>query len=181
MIGRGVLVRGGLTFGKISVRNGSIFGPAFIEAYDLESKVAVYPRIVVSPQALGALLAGKLALHAGNSIAHDVKGIRNLIRQGDDGVWFIDYARAFSTETDHEEQYPQWLRDHAKLIDALVQKSRKSSALSGLSLKANWMAKYHNLVVRELSAKALTELGFERDMLLINEEKLPGLVTLPTS
>jgi hypothetical protein len=44
----GLLMRGGATIGKLFHAGGAIFGPALLEAYGLESRVANYPRIVVS-------------------------------------------------------------------------------------------------------------------------------------
>lgn len=46
---KGYLVRGGLTAGYIVHNDYVVFGPAVNRAYDLESKVAVYPRIVIDP------------------------------------------------------------------------------------------------------------------------------------
>jgi len=46
---RGILLRGGITVGKlIHESSGVLFGPALVEAYELESNEAKYPRFVVS-------------------------------------------------------------------------------------------------------------------------------------
>lgn len=47
-------LRGGITYGEIFDRgkNKPIYGPGIIDAYKIESKVAVYPRVVVSERAL---------------------------------------------------------------------------------------------------------------------------------
>jgi len=48
----GMLMRGGITVGNVvHERGGALFGPAMIEAYELESKHAVYSRVVVSEKA----------------------------------------------------------------------------------------------------------------------------------
>lgn len=48
----GMLMRGGITIGSVvHERGGALFGPAMIEAYELESKHAVYSRVVVSKKA----------------------------------------------------------------------------------------------------------------------------------
>ena len=46
----GFLIRGGATIGKLYHSQGVVFGEAMIEAYEIESRVAVYPRVVVSPR-----------------------------------------------------------------------------------------------------------------------------------
>lgn len=49
----GFLVRGGVAAGLlIHHSNGPLFGPAFLKAYELESKIAVYGRIVFDASAL---------------------------------------------------------------------------------------------------------------------------------
>jgi hypothetical protein len=47
----GLLLRGGLSVGKlVHIENGPLFGPAMIKSYDIESKVAVYPRVAIDSQ-----------------------------------------------------------------------------------------------------------------------------------
>lgn len=47
LICNGVLIRGGLTYGEVCVHKDRIFGPAFMRAYQIESSLARYPRIVI--------------------------------------------------------------------------------------------------------------------------------------
>ena len=44
----GFLIRGGATIGKLYHSQGVVFGEAMIEAFEIESRVAVYPRVVLS-------------------------------------------------------------------------------------------------------------------------------------
>jgi hypothetical protein len=46
----GLLVRGGLSRGKLYHRGRVVLGEAMVDAYRLESEVAQYPRVVVSPR-----------------------------------------------------------------------------------------------------------------------------------
>jgi hypothetical protein len=46
-VGGGFLVRGGVTVGNILHDEQSVFGPALNRAYELESRIAIFPRIVV--------------------------------------------------------------------------------------------------------------------------------------
>ena len=43
-----MLIRGGATIGLLHHQNGVVLGPALVEAYDLESRLAIYPRVAVS-------------------------------------------------------------------------------------------------------------------------------------
>ena len=46
----GFLIRGGATIGMLYHSRGVVFGEAMIEAFEIESRVALYPRVVVSPR-----------------------------------------------------------------------------------------------------------------------------------
>jgi hypothetical protein len=43
----GTLIRGALTLGKLVHKEGIVFGPGLIRAYELESTTAIYPRVVL--------------------------------------------------------------------------------------------------------------------------------------
>lgn len=48
----GMMVRGGISLGNlIHEESGALFGPAMNNAYALESKSAIYPRVIISPEA----------------------------------------------------------------------------------------------------------------------------------
>jgi hypothetical protein len=48
LLPRGIFIRGGVSRGKMHHEDDIVFGDAMIEAYGLETKVAQYPRIVLS-------------------------------------------------------------------------------------------------------------------------------------
>ena len=53
---KGILFRGGLTIGNlIHNENGTVFGQGLIEAYQLESKNAIFPRIILSDKLIQQL------------------------------------------------------------------------------------------------------------------------------
>lgn len=70
----GFLVRGGLAFGSmIHIENGPMFGPAFNEAYKIESKLAGYPRVLICTEAF--LKLKEIAPHCVDWIDEDRKEI----------------------------------------------------------------------------------------------------------
>ncbi len=87
----GFLVRGGITKGSIfhNAERNICFGPALIRAYELESRVAQFPRIVIDPD-----LVGFLEIHD-NILEDDAKKVglqrAKSTRKMDDGVSFVDY------------------------------------------------------------------------------------------
>lgn len=50
MLCHGFLVRGAITSGKLFHERGVVLGPALIEAYELESKRAIIPRILITDE-----------------------------------------------------------------------------------------------------------------------------------
>lgn len=50
LLPRGIFIRGGVARGRMHHENDILLGEAMVEAYDLESKVAGHPRIVLSKQ-----------------------------------------------------------------------------------------------------------------------------------
>lgn len=48
LLKNGLLMRGAIAKGKLHHENGVMFGPAFLEAYHIETSIAKYPRVVLS-------------------------------------------------------------------------------------------------------------------------------------
>src|SRR5690606_28453000 len=73
LVFQGILVRGAITYGKLIHTDKVLFGPALAEAYILESKAALYPRVILHKDIID--LAGKYTstYHS----ARDEKGFVN--------------------------------------------------------------------------------------------------------
>jgi hypothetical protein len=65
---KGVLTRGGISVGNVHHKNGILFGPAMNEAYELESQLAIYPRIVLSKDVQKTLLDELVHTHKNNTL-----------------------------------------------------------------------------------------------------------------
>ena len=70
----GFLLRGGATIGPLHHQRGVVVGEALVEAYKLESTVAIYPRIVVS-----------------RKLYSKVTSNSPLLTVDDDGITYFDY------------------------------------------------------------------------------------------
>jgi hypothetical protein len=144
LINDGVLLRGGLTTGLIHAESTSIFGPGFVRAYGLESEFANYPRIVLGAEVFSALRTDE-RLHANHHDAVDeIHYLRHLLRRSDDGLWFVDYLKAFREELDNPDVYPDLLLRHR---DTIV--SGASNPAERVQQKYHWLALYHNQVCQE--------------------------------
>lgn len=96
MLRLGFLVRGGITKGALLHREGKVFGPAFIKAYELEKNKAVYPRIIIDPA------ISRKALEAEPPINIIFK---RLVRENDDGYFMVHSLWAIRMAADSENGF----------------------------------------------------------------------------
>lgn len=86
LLRKGVLCRGGVSYGKHFFTEDFLFSNGMIEAYRLESKVALSPRVVISIDLL-ELVNPKI----------ESQGVELPLLLEQDGLWFIDYLRGRSS------------------------------------------------------------------------------------
>ncbi|QTV06741.1 hypothetical protein [Faecalibacter bovis] len=102
---KGYLVRGGVTVDDLIHEDNMIFGPAMVEAYELESKKAFYPRIIIS----------KLFIETVSEIKdqHRQKDTLNYfnsaLRIDDDRKFYLDYIEV-SPDLDNEHGIVEYLQ-----------------------------------------------------------------------
>lgn len=143
---RGVFLRGGITVDNIHIARGEVFGPGLVRAYELESKQAIYPRIVLDPKVLESYLQNP-AMRGDHSLEDDLRAIDELLREGEDGLYFVDYLKACRSElNDPGIGFSAKLKEHAGYIAAAA---AAMSAFSAEKQKYAWLARYHNQVVDE--------------------------------
>lgn len=128
LFANGFFARGGITKGDLFESNGVVFGKALIDAYELESKTSIYPRILIS-----------------SSIIDDVKKATGFyIEQDFDGSYFLDvfYPDINKLKENWQERTGLNLdlqQGKLKLIEELL-KTHNQSVRS----KLFWLAKYFN-------------------------------------
>jgi hypothetical protein len=137
LVRRGFFVRGALTLGRFHIRGGLIFGPALVEAYELERDAAIYPRVVLGRRAEEAQRA---------TLAPTSRGAMRqgqLLLRDDDGHAFVDYLGLPLEE-------PQ---DPTSVIcahrDTVTQRLREYRIERRTWEKYRWVAEYHNQVVQD--------------------------------
>lgn len=80
LLTKGILCRGGISYGKHFSTEDFLFSNGMIEAYKLESQVAITPRVVVSSELLELV-----------STRIETETVVLPIVQEHDGLWFINY------------------------------------------------------------------------------------------
>ncbi|WP_139423188.1 hypothetical protein [Chryseobacterium mulctrae] len=97
---QGYLTRGGVSIGKLIHTNELIFGPALVKAHELESKKAIYPRILVDED----VIENGINYRVGNHSAEDeLDYLMDILSQDDDRNYYIDYISKATSEFDNME------------------------------------------------------------------------------
>jgi len=93
-------IRGGLDVGTGLEIDGELFGAAYVKAYELESKRAKHPRLLVG-QGLVAYLRESLQAPGSQyerqlerKLANDM--LAGLLKQDEEGEWIVHYAGPFA-------------------------------------------------------------------------------------
>jgi hypothetical protein len=125
-------VRGAITLGQCHFHRGVLFGPALVEAVNLEQREAVNPRIILSPDAI-------------ESLRHErsERVEREALLVDEDGLVFVSYLQ--SIYDDPTASKPVNLAKHARvLIKNLAQNLNKMHRWR----KYRWAVEYHDDFVR---------------------------------
>jgi hypothetical protein len=149
---RRYFARGAITLDKFHCYDGLLFGPALVEAVGLERRIAIVPRIVLSPAVAEALLHAGAADGAERSFYEEVP-----VLVDEDGVAFVDYLTG-ALQADPEVELPVRLHAHRDVVMALL---RDHMTDFGRWSKYRWVAEYHNAVCATQREVLADHGGFE--------------------
>jgi hypothetical protein len=146
---KGYLCRGGVTRGRLIHTPTVLFGPAMVEAYTLESKSALYPRVILDAEIINTGVAAH-ALH--HLPIHEEQSILSLLKRDLDGMYYINYITGAQVELDDPElDYPGYLHQLRKLISEGILAKDPSVAI-----KYKWLREKlvdHLRIVKENARK----------------------------
>jgi len=173
LIDHSILLRGGICYDNIHIHDDKVFGPGLIKAYELESKFAIYPRIIIEPGLIRELNNYLQTFEETHSFEDpNAKIIKDLLKQGDDGMWFLNYAEAIDGEFDDQEMYPIFLKRHH---DIILKKSANYQDLNSVQSKYIWLANYHNTIMKNLDNELFEGTNLDKYDLLIKSNEIPNL------
>lgn len=141
LMAKGVIIRGGVTVGNIVADGNDLFGPGFNRAYFLESKCAIFPRIVVDAEAIQAMATDERLKAEHHDFEDEIKYLDGLLIIGGDGQRYVDYLHACYPELDEPERYKELLANHRQII---VDRAALVSLKPDVLKKYLWLACYHN-------------------------------------
>lgn len=148
-IDKGILLRGAMTIGHMHVGiqlDGPVFGPALVEAYEMEDREVVYPRIAIHERLIERHQSDRRLWRDGHDYSEERSYLDRLLRRDEAGMYFIDYLTASFDEID--AGFPGWcaFMERHKL---LVISGSESQTNFAVRRKYSWLRNYHNTVVRE--------------------------------
>jgi len=152
MMKMGILMRGGLTVGNLCHNDNIVYGPAMIEAYELESKAAIYPRVVVNEEVFNIAAQIATAFANDGKITHtaatdEVQEMKEMCCKDRDGHWFINFLSQ-SLEVNSVDNYFEAL---ATLKNLISQEIEKNKLKPSIFLKYEWLKNYYNEVIAKFS------------------------------
>ena len=130
---KGVLIRGGIAFGKHHSSPDAIYSEALIRAYELERDQARFPRVLVDSDLLD-WFSNDQATTSKMSVEINSRLLRDR-----DNLVFLSYLEA------------DILDAHMKLLLSYNVENVTASVLE----KLQWLASYHNYCAESLGAKAI--------------------------
>ena len=156
-----IIVRGGMTIGKLYHTEDYIFGPAMNEAYKLESEVAIYPRIILSEKLREHIADFPDEIFERYEEINE-SYIKNCLRRDSDNLFYIDYFK-YNDIGDISKEEKKFV---IALYD-LISKNLKHYNEEKVLQKYKWMQEKYNFYATKLKNMKLTTtnvLGFSYSM-----------------
>ena len=142
LLALGFLLRGGVAVGPAVHTKKYVFGPAVVEAAQLEKK-AKFPRVIVPKNVIKAGAKNRSGHH---DFRDELGYIKNRLAEDPfDGEYYIDYFGSVQSEMDNVYDYPLYLMDMYKLIKKGLQ-DREAPYFD----KYGWMQEKYNEVVHSI-------------------------------
>jgi len=148
---RGYFIRGAVVRGKLWHDNTTVFGPALVQAYDIETKVARYPRIVVTRDVFLDVQQSIKDISVGVG-----KHLDGMLKQADDGPMYLHVLRHLIRELvklqDRAARFPEFQQEPL-YQETLLMRNHIQQAFDrsiddpGIFEKVQWFARYWNQVV----------------------------------
>ncbi len=172
----GIFVRGGISIGPFYFENKTLLSPALVRAYELESKKAVYPIILISAKDVEELRKKKGYKNFAADYEpsqYDLRSFTSPRQEAGESFFHLDYLNLVTNpdtygfnkaqqEEMHSGKYSTEERDHLfslyrnrHAMNAMVQhktaliRAYENASIASVRTKYRWLMEYHNEAVRE--------------------------------
>lgn len=147
----GVLCRGAIAYGKFYHDHDYLFGPALVEAYETESKAAMYPRVIIDKSVMDVFKEKSKSLLKKSSFKKNF--VDSYLVEDFDDKLFIDYFTNPINFADSIDIYINYLNKLREVISNGLSKARSAD----IKVKYGWMKQKFNRTLNELSDISLED------------------------
>jgi hypothetical protein len=169
LVARGFLVRGAVTIGELVHTKKYLVGPAMVRAYEMESKEAKFPRVLLDP---GLVEIARQA-HADHHDPEDEEGyVRLLMTKDRDKRHFIDYVSwesVVNVAGMEDDNYSDYLRGISSIL-----RRGFDNPNAGVLEKYLWIHKQYISAI-----KLFEQIKPDDDYRINNPENYEAVVRLP--
>jgi hypothetical protein len=172
----GIFVRGGISIGPFYFEDNTLLSPALVRAYELESKKAVYPIIIISAKDVEELRKKKGYKNYAADYEPSQYDLRSFVspnQQAGEKFYQLDYLNFVTNLDTHVlsgSQHAEWNSDkyspeekdhlfslykNRNTMNAMVKhknaliRAYEGAARAEVRAKYRWLMEYHNEAVRE--------------------------------
>lgn len=166
----GIFIRGSIVLDKIYNDSKYFFGPGVNLAYNLESKKAIYPRVIIEDSIIKLLFdkdyqnSNVTKLITAHKAEDEVEYLNIIIKKSSDGFYFVDYLNVLKYYD--EPNCISFLKKHKQLIEDYYNKSKN---INNIASKYLWLKRYHNHFISQIPHSYLKTKRYKKKDLIINE------------
>jgi len=142
----GYLIRGAITSGKLHHSENKLYGPAMLSAYNMERKMAFYPRIIFENKIIEIIKKNQSKLG-------QLKVLNNLIQKDIDGLYYLDYFRSMCF-VGANEGLLEILKAFKDRINELEKKIENNDSIKSKYL---WLKEKYNIALNKIKSKNINE------------------------
>lgn len=168
-----IFIRGAVSASQLYMDENTVFGPALIDAYQLEEKSAIYPRIILS-ESIKPILLKHISYYAEGLAFQEEEFLKD-----SDGFLFINYLYHL-LEIYNEPEFGDkktYIKRKLNLHkDVIIKNLDRNKTDMKVFNKYSWVANYHNHFCKnyldEIEGLAIGELLIPDDRMRISITKL---------
>lgn len=123
----GWICRGAFTYGNLYIDDSFVLGSGLVKGYELESCLAVFPRIIINPEDVEQLFT---------RLQHKTDLI---LKKDIDGIYYLDYISYISSRNDKLNI----IQKHKELCSNIKNENKHNNKVVQ---KADWLLSYINIV-----------------------------------
>ena len=144
---KGFLFRGAIVCNKLCHEKNIIFGPALVNAVEMEKSLAIYPRIILDEEIIDI---AKKYLAEWPSKDEQIKVINKLISKDFDGLYYINYFDAINYVVGENAGVLLYFKALRNIVENLEKCQKDNMSLKSKYL---WIKEKYNRTLKELQKK----------------------------